>query len=318
MESSSEGRLGMHRKDGFLWKGKSFHEIASILQKYKGINIDASNKILFFKPMPMKHYRREIIVIPEADDNLVLIKANFRNSQRIGINMETPGGTVVKTSSTSECVENSNPLYFQMENTKTNKPCSACDDLLISDTANNQNSGKYLKSLSQEDSARRRVRSAGMNRPRYNAQLNNRPDNYNSSAQYLQGRNKTFKQNQFNNLRIENVGNNSENIYSSNTIQYCDKTSSTPDTQYVPVYYKPSNSKFAVQGAVDSSSRLVRLKYDTITDVGSKMRKAYGEQTANALSYGVPANGYTIKDKVGYPNTCTPVVRKDGSMIKCG
>ena len=316
MESSSEGRLGMHKKDGFLWKGKTFNEISSVLQKYKGIYISERSKVLFFKPLPIKHYRREIIVIPPSDD-LVLLKANFRNSQRIGINMETPGGTVINTSSSSECIVNSNQIYFQMENTKTNKPCSACDDALLSDTNKNQTS-KYLKSLSQEDSALRRVRSAGMNRPRYNAQLNNRPESYNSSAQYLQGRNKTFKQNQFNNLRIENVGNTSENIYSSNTIQYCDTTSSNPDTQYVPVYYKPSNSKFAVQGAVDSSSRLVRLKYDTITDVGSKMRKAYGEQTANALSYGVPGNGYTIKDKVGYPNVCTPVIRKYGGMIKCG
>tara|TARA_B100000900_G_scaffold415213_1_gene444263 strand:+ start:2339 stop:3601 length:1263 start_codon:yes stop_codon:yes gene_type:complete len=75
---------------------------------------------------------------------------------------------------------------------------------------------------------------------------------------------------------------------------------------YVPVYYKPSNSKFANQGAVDSSSRTVRLKYDSITNSTKNYRDAYGSEVANALAYGVSSYGYTIKDKIGYPNKCTP------------
>ena len=52
-------------------------------------------------------------------------------------------------------------------------------------------------------------------------------------------------------------------------------------------------------------------------DIGGKMRTAYGQHTANALAYGVPINGYTIKDKIGYPNTCTPIILSDGTMKKC-
>lgn len=77
-------------------------------------------------------------------------------------------------------------------------------------------------------------------------------------------------------------------------------------SSYVPVYYKPSNSKFANQGAVDSSSRTVRLKYDSITNSTKNYRDAYGSEVANALAYGVGSYGYTIKDKIGYPNKCTP------------
>lgn len=77
-------------------------------------------------------------------------------------------------------------------------------------------------------------------------------------------------------------------------------------TSYVPVYYKPSNSKFANQGAVESSSRTVRLKYDSITNSTKNYRDAYGSEVANALAYGVSSYGYTIKDKIGYPNKCTP------------
>lgn len=307
MESSNEGRLGLRKIRGFNWKGKTFFEITSIIQKNGQLSLDkdrlsiALSQKVFFKSLPIKHYRREIV-------NLTGTKGNYRNSQSIRSDMETPGGTVVK-SSPSECIENSKLLYFQMEDTQTSKPCSSCD-LLVSSTTNTNNS-KYTKSLSQKDNALRRVRSAGMNRPRFNESLNNRPESYNSASQYLHGRNKTFQQNQFNNLRIENPGNSANNVYASNTIQYCGSAS------YIPVYYKPSNGKFANQGAVESSSRLARLKYDTITDAGSKLRNAYGSQTANALSYGGPDTGYTIKDKVGYPNKCTPVIKPDGRVVKC-
>ena len=297
MESSNEGR--------FNWKGKTFYEITSIIQKNGLLALtkedptkEAPTKT-FLKSLPLKHYRREIM-------NMTGAKGNYRNSQSIRGDMETPGGTIVA----AICNENSKPLYFPIENTKTNKPCSSCDEVLVSSVSNHNNSN-YTKSLSQKDNALRRVRSAGMNRPRFNESLNNRPEHYSSASQYLHGRNKTFQQNQFNNLRIENPSNSAENVYASNTIQYCGSE------QYVPVYYKPSNSKFANQGAVESSSRLVRLKYDTITDAGSKLRHAYGSQTANALSYGGPETGYTIKDKMGYPNKCTPVVKPDGRVVRC-
>ena len=54
---------------------------------------------------------------------------------------------------------------------------------------------------------------------------------------------------------------------------------------YVPLYYKPSNPGFGVQGAVDSSTRIHRRKYNTINDVAHSMGKAYGSGTANAMAY---------------------------------
>ena len=83
------------------------------------------------------------------------------------------------------------------------------------------------------------------------------------------------------------------------------------------VYYKPNNPQFAQQGAVSSSSRIARKKYDAITNVANSYTTAYGLHVANALAYGVPANGYTIKDKLGYPNPNTPVVTKTGEMRFC-
>jgi hypothetical protein len=84
----------------------------------------------------------------------------------------------------------------------------------------------------------------------------------------------------------------------------------------VPIYYKPSNPQFGVQGAVSSSDRLLRKKYDTITTVGSSFRTAFGAQTANALAYGSPAYGYTIKERMGYPMKKTPTFSQYSSEMK--
>ncbi len=89
---------------------------------------------------------------------------------------------------------------------------------------------------------------------------------------------------------------------------------------YVPLYYKPSNSKFATQGSVDSGSRLARLKYDTITSSANSYRTAFGNQTANSLAYNVPNPGPTnnLKTKMGYPQTCSPVIDpRTGEINKC-
>lgn len=87
--------------------------------------------------------------------------------------------------------------------------------------------------------------------------------------------------------------------------------------RYNRVYYKPNNPQFAQQGAVTSSSKIARIKYDTITNAASSYTSAFGLHVANALAYNVPANGYTIKDKLGYPNKNTPTVTTTGEMRFC-
>ena len=87
--------------------------------------------------------------------------------------------------------------------------------------------------------------------------------------------------------------------------------------RYNRVYYKPNNPQFAQQGAVTSSSKIARIKYDTITNAAASYTNAFGLQVANALAYNVQATGYTIKDKLGYPNKNTPTVTTTGEMRFC-
>ncbi len=86
--------------------------------------------------------------------------------------------------------------------------------------------------------------------------------------------------------------------------------------RYQRIYYKPSNSQFGVQGAVSSSDRLLRKKYDTITTVGSSFRSAFGAQTANALAYSSSAYGYTLKERTGYSMKRTPTFSAYSNVMK--
>ena len=78
--------------------------------------------------------------------------------------------------------------------------------------------------------------------------------------------------------------------------------------------YKPSNSKFAQQGAVSASARLLRKKYDTITNNANTLRNTLGNAAANAMAYGVSEDPYTIKDQLGYSDIKYPYV-KNGKML---
>jgi len=87
---------------------------------------------------------------------------------------------------------------------------------------------------------------------------------------------------------------------------------------YVALYYKPNNYQFAQQGAVSAGDLITRKKYNSITNSTVAYRSAFGNAVANALAYGVPSNGYTYKDKLGYPLKKTPTFTKySDEMRQC-
>lgn len=93
--------------------------------------------------------------------------------------------------------------------------------------------------------------------------------------------------------------------------------SSSLKSNYVPIYYKPNNSEFACQGAVSASSLIARKKYNTVTNGANKLGVIYGNQVANALAYGVPSPGYTLKDRIGFPIIKTPIISKNNTEKCC-
>ena len=87
---------------------------------------------------------------------------------------------------------------------------------------------------------------------------------------------------------------------------------------YVSVIYKPSNPRFAQQGGVSSSTYAARIKWETVnTAAAATGQPNFGQEVANELAYGTPFVGYTIKDKIGFPNTKAPVIKPSGEVRCC-
>ena len=72
----------------------------------------------------------------------------------------------------------------------------------------------------------------------------------------------------------------------------------------VKTIYKPCNTKFSTNTAVSSSSRIARLKYDTVTKSAQNQRRVWGPEAASAAAYsGRPEAPFTTKAKF---SPCVP------------
>lgn len=252
-------RLNMNPIRNVEWKGRSFNQITSVLQRNKAGANDG-----IFRALPAKHYRREIVTGVENT-----------NSRLISIDEVTRAGGTIVTDATDKGI------------------CQIVDIETVNDPT-----GRIA--CTAEIDAKRRVRSAG------NVRKNqDRPMFSTTTKQYLVNRNRTFQQTEYHHLKSgdSNVeaGETAalNNVYRPNGLSSC-----SDPTTFTNTYYKPSNSKFSVQGAVSSGSRLDRLKLDTITKVAASMESSLGRAVANALSYkaSISQPGMTQKDKIGYPN----------------
>ena len=302
-------RLSLEKIPYTSWKGKTFSQITTDIRENTVKDQDVQNASfaskLFMNPQPMKIYRKEIASVP-------LKTCNRRTSITISNLMEIPGGNIVNSKNT----DNSNGLVntndYNLPKLLGDYPGSSCDTTTIK-----PNGTLINRCLSTQNNALRKVRSAGMISRNFNPKKNNETY-YTSAGQYLDSRNKTFVQNTYHMLRkgdatcIPGSAASQQNVYASNTAAHCSGDPTTYDplqTSYIPVFYKPSNTKFAEQGGVSSSARILRLKYDTITDAGQKLKSTYGRETANALAYSTTDSSiYSMKAKMGYPNKKTPVI----------
>ena len=281
------------------WKGKTFSQITSEIRKnvIKPTTSLNLTKHLIMKPQPLKIYRKEI----------ASTVSNSCNSRNI-FSFETPGGNIVNSKIINE---NTRGLIdITLPNNTGEYPGSSCDANILSG-----NSTQVIdnRCLSAQNNAKRRVRSSGMIVRKFSV-INNNDTYCTTTNQYLDSRNKTFAQNTYHMLRQGNAANLPgtasalSNVYASNTISHC-KGANTDNltTAFVPVYYKPNNSRFAEQGGVSSSAYILRRKYDTVTDAGAKLQNKFGIATANALAYSTTDSSlYSLKTKTGYPLKQTP------------
>ena len=293
----------------FSWKGKSFPQITSIIKQNRLTYTvkSAANNGLIFSANPLKLYRREIAAN---------IDPNFCNSSRVSVKIDEinrPNGSLVYNPATASLPKTlsgvTNAIDLKLPNNKSELPGTLASCVKTTNTV-----GPHA--FSQAQNALRRVRSSGNVRKQFSP-ASNKPIYYTDTTQYLVSRNKTFEQNQFNYFdsgnRITKPGTAPAlaNTYYANGTSTCGKVA--------PVYFKPNNPQFSQQGAVSSSSLTNRVKYDSVTNNAYLYKKSpLGSSVGNALAYGVSEQGYTLKDRIGYPRKRTPVADKyTGQLKKC-
>lgn len=239
-------------KPPISWKGQSFSQISSTIQKN-----ERPDTLSLFKPKPITHYRRELK--PPSENNTA--RCNPRTSVKWDL-LNLPNGNTVKETAEGDATP--------INSIEINRIQASCLDTI------------HNTCYSAEANAVARVRSSGMFRKEVDSNQNRLADAYSASyTQYLKNRNKNFEQNQ--NTKI-NIGGE------------CVAT------------HKLSNAKYGSQGAVSASSRLERLKLDTVNKTAHSMAAVYGQDTANAMQYrGSSAPAYTVKDKIGVLMPKTPV-----------
>jgi hypothetical protein len=279
-------RLNLNQIGYFSWKGKTFSQITSSIQKNRASVTTNTNPTFYqnyFRPLPLKIYRREIATSGSYATNPVS-HCNTRASLRID-ELNRPNGYIVPTTANKgEGLVNTLDFNYPTSQYETNT--GACY--------------KTQACINQVKSALSRVRSSGNIKKKINGN-----DSYSvSSQQYLHNRNKSFEQ----------------NIYKASprsTQTLINGFSSVPSRKAC-VVYKPNNMRFAQQGGVTASSLTNRVKYDAVTLAGYLTINSYGSAMANSVAYGVPyIGGVNPKTKRGFSMTCTPIIKKDGSVESC-
>ena len=238
-----------------------------------------------FAARPIKQWRKQLVPNPNS---------GISRSSAVGMPMDLPGGSVY-LGATTDCHANLSELFSSTKNTIFNQSkdlsgnCVGCNP----ETTVIKSAVTLLKK-----------------------------DYYSDTKGYLQSRCQTYDQ-KLSTIPIPENKNNyidptthnpipSSNSSSGSQVYYTNNCSKkcTNNNSRVTTIYKPNNSQYSQQGAVSSSSRLTRLKYNTITKNGNSFKSAWGHEGANAGKYqGTSDSPYFLKTK--NQNICMPICVKN-------
>ena len=159
-----------------------------------------------------------------------------------------------------------------------------------------------------------------------------------STKEYLRSKNKTYKQNLSGakldkSKAIYSVGSGNSDCCAIEAVPYgvltndTQKTNDNMNRNYLngeccvvgtpaPMIVKPNNQQYFQQGAVDSSSRLARLKYNTINKNAQSFRKPFGDEAVSAAQYTASGNTpFFIKSITQQPQCPKPAYRPDAFTV---
>ena len=266
--------VGLHRPD---------HNKQYTLGYYGAATPQDTNDANAFRARPLKHYRKQY-----GNNNNK--QTNYRSSLISSV-FETPGGNIVKSYSEVTTCNNATapgvvlvPNYSLKEANQFNKVGRQGNYPTFKDGPEQSNDYQNcLKICDPQTAARRRTQ--------YQSNINVNPTKakyYQTSKSYLQSRCKTLAQNQGTGSKITGK----ENEYKSTSCF-------SSDANCKKLIHKPSNNQYQTQGAVSASSRLTRLKLNTIqTAANNSNVYNLGQAVSNAFAYSGRAEApFTVKTK---------------------
>jgi len=193
--------------------------------------------------------------------------------------MDRPGGIIPVASSTIQCSTCRGSIPTKVE-TINDSTCSKCQTTLTNTSFSNNDN---------------------------NNNNNNNNNAYNDTSSYLQSRCLTYNQN-ISTERVSSINyfsNEGIPIEPSDTPQGTQLRRTSSCYSYKPqplcnntTIYKPNNVQYAQQGGVSSSSRISRLKYNTLNNNGADSSSALSAMNTNSGHYLTePSPSYYVKNK---------------------
>lgn len=306
------------------WKGKGIYKnpVGVVSTHIRPLTNNDTGNIFpspFGRPRPIKHYRKGRNIptyanISNDTNTNKQIDYNLNRAVKSSMNSSLGGGgggnglitTMIDT-----------PGQVNIKNNDNNTECIDCNGVTnISNWAPNNNLSETPNGTTenctlccnQEKNALRRTRPASTNVSK---------NYYQTTKAYLQNRCLTYKQRSFN--FSKGVDDRGEVLYVAQCAPNCNGDSKNIVTEYKPdnnyctpsyvsnggkgcsrVYYKPNNKQFAVEGAVSSSSRILKLNVDTITK-----NYAINKSHRTFTEGGKPTTPFIYKEKTPPCNPAT-------------
>ena len=311
-----------YNKQYITWKGTGINSnpIGSALGHIRPLtNNDAGNVFQtgFGLPRPIKHYRKGRVIINEKGNSQEAAQINYNMNRFVKSSKGTslgggsgllndmqdkPGAFLVKQNTTNE-VDGVSQL---------DSDCKTCEGInivasyypnntFLTENPESTTTNKVL-CCNHEYKAKRRA---------IYASTNLKKNYYTTTKQYLQNRCKTYDQKSFNfesNVMVNNGAKPGSPAALTNT--YLANCNSTGNCQLT--VYKPNNHQYAKQGAVDSSTRNLKLNVDTISTNAASIQNYNntGAQliSANEINAGNNPNVMNLlKNKAPHCNTTLPL-----------
>ena len=271
-----------------------------------------------FKARPIKHWRRQLVPTSINTGSGISgpsqpIGSSGQRNATIGLLMDRPGAVSYVGDASCECVEQPGNSYTISEyflEVPKNKGTIVENQGVVDNGDYEINTGIYSTRCIGCNPQNNVIKSA--------SSLLSRAY-YSDTTGYLKSRCKTYQQNASINRTsgVTYLGPNGQHIwatssangsqvYQTNDIykprvnpHACGGNSSSGAST---VIFKPNNYQYSVQGAVDSSTRIEKLKLNTINTNANSLRSAFGNEAASACKFtGSGDTPYFLKNKYQPP-----------------